>query len=166
MSAAPRPSRQPREFGGPSATQRVGTSTVVVGFDGSVASFDAVHWACGEASRLQGRVVAVYVAPRAALGALAGAVGAPCCEQMVEQAREEISQQLEAHVKRLQEEGFDVELVSVKGSPADELVEIARATRADLLVVGRSQHALHHLAGSIGRALAGRRDAPVVVVVP
>jgi hypothetical protein len=38
--------------------------------------------------------------------------------------------------------------------------------RADLIVVGRSAKMLHHLAGSLGRRLVSRRDAPVIVVVP
>jgi hypothetical protein len=32
--------------------------------------------------------------------------------------------------------------------------------------VGRSAKMLHHLAGSLGRRLVARKDAPVVVVVP
>jgi len=37
---------------------------------------------------------------------------------------------------------------------------------ADLVVVGRSAKMRHHRAGSLGRRLVGRKDAPVVVVVP
>jgi len=33
-------------------------------------------------------------------------------------------------------------------------------------VVGRSAKMRHHVAGSLGRRLVGRKDAPVVVVVP
>jgi hypothetical protein len=36
----------------------------------------------------------------------------------------------------------------------------------NLVVVGRSAKMRHHLAGSLGRRLVGRKDAPVVVVVP
>jgi len=43
---------------------------------------------------------------------------------------------------------------------------VVRATYADLVVVGRSAKMRHHLAGSLGRRLVGRKDAPVVVVVP
>jgi hypothetical protein len=37
---------------------------------------------------------------------------------------------------------------------------------ADLVVVGRSAKMQHRRAGSLGRRLVGRKDAPVVVVVP
>ena len=43
---------------------------------------------------------------------------------------------------------------------------VARAMHADLVVVGRSAKMRHHVAGSLGRRLVGRKDAPVVVVVP
>jgi len=38
--------------------------------------------------------------------------------------------------------------------------------RADLIVVGKSAKMLHHLAGSLGRRLVARNDAPVIAVVP
>jgi hypothetical protein len=43
---------------------------------------------------------------------------------------------------------------------------VARAMHADLVVVGRSAKMRHRRAGSLGRRLVGRKDAPVVVVVP
>jgi hypothetical protein len=43
---------------------------------------------------------------------------------------------------------------------------VARAIHADLVVVGRSAKMQHRRAGSLGRRLVGREDAPVVVVVP
>jgi nucleotide-binding universal stress UspA family protein len=52
------------------------------------------------------------------------------------------------------------------GDPVHALISVARSAHADLVVVGRSAKMLHHLAGSAGRRLASRQDAPVVVVVP
>ena len=40
------------------------------------------------------------------------------------------------------------------------------AVYVNLMVVGRSAKMRHHVAGSLGRRLVGRKDAPVVVVVP
>ena len=52
------------------------------------------------------------------------------------------------------------------GDEARALISVARAMQADLVVVGRSAKMRHHVAGSLGRRLVGRKDAPVVVVVP
>jgi len=64
--------------------------------------------------------------------------------------------------------GHDVDLtfIHATGDAASELLRLATALRADQIVVGRSMKARHHLAGSLGRRLAGKREAPVVVVVP
>ena len=40
-------------------------TTVAIGLDGSDTSWDAFWWACGEARRLGGRAVAVFVSPAA-----------------------------------------------------------------------------------------------------
>jgi nucleotide-binding universal stress UspA family protein len=41
------------------------TAVVLVGIDGSETSWDALSWACGEARRLRGRAVAVFVSSSA-----------------------------------------------------------------------------------------------------
>jgi nucleotide-binding universal stress UspA family protein len=43
---------------------------------------------------------------------------------------------------------------------------LSRSVDADLIVVGKSSKLRHHLAGSLGRRLVSRHDAPAVVVVP
>jgi hypothetical protein len=48
------------------------TATVVIGLDGSSASWAAFCWACGEARRLGGRAVAVFTSPDA--GAIMAAI--------------------------------------------------------------------------------------------
>jgi nucleotide-binding universal stress UspA family protein len=62
--------------------------------------------------------------------------------------------------------GVDLTFVHTHGDTAKELLRIANADHADLLVVGRSTKARHHLAGSLGRRLVGRGGAPIIVVVP
>jgi nucleotide-binding universal stress UspA family protein len=62
--------------------------------------------------------------------------------------------------------GVDVAFVHTQGAPAKELLRIANADQADLLVVGRSTKTRHHIAGSLGRRLVSKRGAPIVVVVP
>ncbi|MDA8297553.1 MAG: universal stress protein [Actinomycetota bacterium] len=167
MSLADQGASKPLDDGAPSGQRpRTTTPAVVVGFDGSASSLDALYWACGEARRLGGRVVAVYVSSNPAMAGLAGAVGAPCTDYMVEQANNECAERLAAEAARCCGEGLAVQFVHAQGTPAHELLAVAKAVRADVLVVGRSTKARHHLAGSLGRALAGKREAPVVVIVP
>jgi nucleotide-binding universal stress UspA family protein len=81
---------------------------------------------------------------------------------MTDQA-EELGNQVRAYG---QDHGVDVAFFYTQGDTAKELLRFANAGHADLLVVGRSTKARHHLAGSLGRRLVGRRHAPIIVVVP
>jgi nucleotide-binding universal stress UspA family protein len=62
--------------------------------------------------------------------------------------------------------GVDLTFVHTRGDAATEILRIAGSSHADLVVVGRSTKARHQVAGSLGRRLVGRRNAPVIVVVP
>jgi nucleotide-binding universal stress UspA family protein len=77
------------------------------------------------------------------------------------------AEKLSAQVRRYgHDHGVDVAFVHTQGDAAKELLRIANADHADLLVVGRSTKARHRFAGSLGRRLVGRSRAPIVVVVP
>ncbi len=143
---------------------------VVVGIDGSGTSWDAFCWACGETRRLGGRAVAVFVGPTpgaasaAATASLTGAaVAYGTMQQWVTDQAEKLADQVRAYGD---DHGVDVTFVCTHGDAARELLRIANADHADLLVVGRSTKARHHLAGSLGRRLVGKRGAPIIVVVP
>jgi nucleotide-binding universal stress UspA family protein len=144
-------------------------ATVVVGLDGSETSWDSLWWACGEARRLGGRAVAVFVSPavEAGTGLAAWAGLGVLVHAEIERANYERSEQLCTEVER-HAAGHDLNLtfVHAHGEPARELVRVAEETHADLIVVGRSAKAYHLLAGSIGRRLVAKRGAPVVAVVP
>jgi nucleotide-binding universal stress UspA family protein len=137
---------------------------IVVGLDGSSPSWDAFSWAVGEATRTHGSLVAVYITPSVEPVA---AAGVPLGYAAVEQARDEVAGQLKVEAERLANElGVDLKFLRERGDTAPEITRVARSLGADLIVVGRSAKMLHHLAGSLGRRLVSRRDAPVIVVVP
>jgi nucleotide-binding universal stress UspA family protein len=141
---------------------------IVVGIDGSDTSWDAFCWACGETRRLDGRTVAVFVGPASGASATAASFGGAVVaygviQQTMTDRAEELSDQVRSYGR---DHGVDVAFVYTRGDAARELLRIANADHADLLVVGRSTKARHHLAGSLGRRLVGRRDAPIIVVVP
>jgi nucleotide-binding universal stress UspA family protein len=137
---------------------------IVVGLDGSSTSWDAFSWAAGEAMRSNGSLVAVYVTPEVEPVAT---FGASLGYAAVEQAREEVAGELRDEAKqRARELGLHLRFVTERGDTAPTITRIARSLGADLIVVGRSAKMLHHLAGSLGRRLVSRRDAPVIAVVP
>lgn len=134
---------------------------IVVGLDGSPASWDAFSWATGEAARDNGRLIAVYAT------SVAGPFSVPCDYAAAEQARQEVARQLADEAARwASDAGVPLSFVREPGDVIRALTSVARSARADLVVVGRSTKILHHLAGSASRRLVSRRDVPVTVVVP
>jgi nucleotide-binding universal stress UspA family protein len=137
---------------------------IVVELDGSSTSWDAFSWAAGEATRCSGSLVAVYITP---LVEPAAAYGGAYGYAAVEQARDEVAKELKDDAEhRARDLGVGLEFISERGDTAPTLTRIARSLGADLIVVGKSAKMLHHLAGSLGRRLVSRPDAPVIVVVP
>jgi nucleotide-binding universal stress UspA family protein len=86
---------------------------------------------------------------------------------VAEQARQQDAGQLKSEAEQQARDlGVPLAFVREIGDGARALTSVACAMHADLVVVGRSAKMLHHLAGSLGRRLVGRKDVPVVVVVP
>jgi nucleotide-binding universal stress UspA family protein len=137
---------------------------LVVGLDGSPSSWNALAWAAGEAVRVNGTLVAVYVIP---LTSAVAAFEVPYDYAGVEHARQEVGDHLKCQAARHAAElGVELSFVVARGEATRALVETSRSLHASLLVVGRSQKVLHRLTGSLGHRLTSRNDAPVVVVVP
>ena len=151
---------------------RRGTSdpTIMVGFDGTSSSWDALCWASGEATRLRGRVVAVFVSPEwpdGMLAAVSAMSWASCTYPLFEVEQGRMAELLESEVRRYSTSQIvRIEFVHLRGDPVSELVELAQQTEADLIVVGRSKAVRHRVAGSVGRRLTSKQLAPVTVVVP
>jgi nucleotide-binding universal stress UspA family protein len=143
---------------------------VVVGFDGSATSWDALWWACGEARRLRGRAVAVFVSSAVdAELTMAAAVGfdASAYAAVADRAAADQAGELWSEVQRAGA-GQEVELafVHARGDPVNALLQVAEAAGADAIAVGRSTKARHRLVGSLGRRLIAKRRAPIIVIVP
>jgi nucleotide-binding universal stress UspA family protein len=137
---------------------------IVVAVDGSPTSWDAFAWAAGAAARGNGSLVALHVEP---LGSAAAALGAPIDYAGLESTRQQVALELQTEVERLAHElGVQVRFVVERGDVTRAVSTLAKELNADLVVVGRSAKALHHLAGSLSHRLICRSDAPVVVVVP
>jgi nucleotide-binding universal stress UspA family protein len=148
-------------------------NVVVVGVDASESSWDAFWWSCGEAKRLGGRVVAVYASPLVAPGSAMAVAAAVMADTPTiqfdwgERAANSVAEDLRDKLMvSASDAAVDLEFIHAKGDAATELLRIAAAKNADLIVVGKSLKVLHHFAGSLGRRMVGKRNAPVVVVVP
>jgi nucleotide-binding universal stress UspA family protein len=144
---------------------------IVTGLDGSDPSWDALSWACGEARRLGGRAIAVFVSPGLDVNFyLASAIGFGAAESglALSRANAEHAARLRAEIESLAagDTGCDLVFIQARGDPCQVLVRIAEAVKADVIAVGRSTKIRHRLAGSIGRRLLAKRGTPIVVVVP
>jgi nucleotide-binding universal stress UspA family protein len=145
-------------------TPGVTAHVIVVGLDGSPASWDAFCWAAGEAARSNSRLIAVYATP---LAAPFPSAGEGFDYDAAEQAcRETAGQLADEAAQRASEIAVPLSFIRESGDIIRALTSVARSAGADLIVVGRSTKILHHLAGSAARRLVSRRDAPVTVVVP
>jgi nucleotide-binding universal stress UspA family protein len=150
---------------------RPGRPTVIVGVDGTPTSWGAFSWACGEARRIHGHVIAVYVSATtvkslssgaAVAGFDAGNFAAAMNRTSADQASR-LRAEIAARAAGLE---VEVSFRHVHGDPAERLRAIARETHADLVAIGRSTQLRHRLFGSLGRRLIRDRSAPIVVIVP
>jgi nucleotide-binding universal stress UspA family protein len=150
---ASRPQPETVAAGGPADT-----ATVVVGIDGLPASWDAFRWACREARRMDGRVVAVLIGPEAQIGLSATADVAVPGFLAVDLVGTEQARQLLAELLR-EADDLDLTFIDAPGGPVGSLLRVARDVHADLLVVSGAR-------GRVGPRLAARRRDSVIAVVP
>jgi nucleotide-binding universal stress UspA family protein len=158
----------------PAPTARGGSwtkPTIITGLDGSGPSWDALSWACGEARRLGGRAIAVFVSPCLDVKfcmASATGFGAVECALALSLTNAEHAARLRGEIESRGAGDRDLDLAFIQawGDPGQELVRIAEEVKADVIAVGRSTKIRHRLAGSVGRRLLAKRGMPIIVVVP
>jgi nucleotide-binding universal stress UspA family protein len=133
---------------------------VVIGYDGSPSSRNALAYAVGLARRQAQPLLVVYVVPF-------GVYCEPMTGQVICAARErgELATWLLAELEQVcGSEGIEVSVMARRGNAARELAAAADSSNADALVVGAPGHRLHHVAGSIPSWLARHARCPVIVV--
>jgi nucleotide-binding universal stress UspA family protein len=133
---------------------------VVIGYDGSPSSRNALAYAAGLARRLARPLLVVYVVPF-------GVYCEPMTGQVICAARDrsELDQWLLAELDQVcDREGLDVSVMARRGNAAKELAAAADSSSADALVVGAPGRRRHHVAGSIPSWLARHARCPVIVV--
>jgi nucleotide-binding universal stress UspA family protein len=121
---------------------------VVVGYDGSPSSRNALAYAAGVSRRLSRPLVIVHVTPGVYCEPLTGQViGAPRARAETEHCH-----------------GVDVRVIMRHGNAARELSTAAEELSADALVIGAPRQRWHHVAGSVPGWLARHARCPVIVV--
>lgn len=133
---------------------------VVVGYDGSPSSRNALCYAAGVARRLAQPLLIVYVVPF-------GVYCEPMTGQVICAARErgELESWLLAEFDQIcDRDGLEVSVIARRGNAAKELAATVSSCNADALVVGAPGRRLHHLVGSIPSWLARHAKCPVIVV--
>ncbi len=139
-------------------------STIVVGVDGSDASRDALRWAVDEARLRGARLVAVKVWSWPTVPVF-GTVGLPLSDELANELKDDSRAVLDAFVHDVagDEPGVVIDPVVLSGSPAAELIAVAR--EADLLVVGSRGHGgfAGLLLGSVSQQCAQHAECPVVI---
>jgi nucleotide-binding universal stress UspA family protein len=145
-----------------------GPQVIVVGVDDSRTAWRAGAYAAGLARRQHCRLVVVYVAARsvwAGAGPAAWAGAVPAVAAAEEQWFEEVIAEQRRQIRsRADEAGVPITFMVRRGDAFIELREAATELRADMVVVGASEHAGHRLIGSIATRLVRAGRWPVTVV--
>ena len=159
--------------------------TIVVGYEGSVASGRALERAADLAEALRARLVVVSVerssrvpaavpvpefeavfVPSPAGGAVPPAATLPEPPPDRPEPKELAQRQLEQARMTLARRQLEVEYVAEAGPPAERLLEIADQRDADLLVVGSREHGFVErlLARPVDETVARRASRDVLLV--
>jgi K+-sensing histidine kinase KdpD len=135
-----------------------GPTVILAAVDGSTTSMRAGAYAAGLARRQGSRLVVGHVVHTpAAMEAQA----ATAMAQAAEEVAEGLAAEVHDAVSRL---GIEVDFRVAHGSPYAELVAMADAVGAELVVVGASASAGHRVVGALGARLVRSGRWPVVVV--
>jgi len=128
---------------------------VVVGYDGSPSSRNALAYAAGVSRPL----VIVHVTPGVYCEPMTGQViGTPRARAETEHwVRSELAEVCGCR-------GVDVRVIMRHGNAARELSTAAEELSADALVIGAPRQKWHHVAGSVPGWLARHARCPVIVV--
>jgi nucleotide-binding universal stress UspA family protein len=142
------------------AVQTPAEREIVIATDGSDSAGHAVSAGCKLAGALGARAVLLYVRPPI------GALGEPYHQERLSKEMEHARAALDGAKGIAEFEGVESEEEILEGQPADEIVGLARARDALLIVVGsRGLGAVAGaLIGSVSSAVLHRADRPVVVV--
>src|ERR1035437_6844675 len=133
---------------------------VIVGYDGSASSRNALAYAAGVSRRLGRPLLVVYVCS-------SGVYCEPLTGQVVGAPRdaEALERWLLTELDQITGQAeVEVHVRTRRGSPARELAAAAEEFSADALVIGAPRHIWHQVAGSGSGWLARHRRCPLILL--
>ena len=133
---------------------------VVIATDGSESAEQAVAAGARVARTLGTKAVLVYVRPPI------GPLGEPFHQEKLSEQMAHARAALDRAETVVSQEGCEADAEILDGNPAEQIVELARARNAPLIVVGsRGLGAVAGaLLGSVSSAIVHRADRPVLIV--
>jgi nucleotide-binding universal stress UspA family protein len=142
------------------ARARRGAEPVVIATDGSESAERAVAAGARVARTLGTKAVLVYVRPPI------GLLGEPYYQEKLSEQMAYARAALDRAQTLVRQEGCEADAEIREGNPPDQVVDLARARNAPLIVVGsRGLGAVAGaLLGSVSSAIIHRADRPVLVV--
>ncbi len=135
---------------------------IVVATDGSPGGQAAVAEGAALARALQAAITIVHVRPPIAF------LGEPLYQRRLSNQLERARQAVDDALAQLEAQGLEADYEILEGDASDEIVRIAEARDADLIVIGSRGlgPVPGALLGSVSSAVARHADCPVVVVKP
>jgi universal stress protein A len=141
---------------------------IVVGVNGSAAANAALEWAVREAAPLEAEIIAVHV-----VRPIGGRAPAASVSDVRLREFDYLGSDAQARVKRelfepLTTSAIAHRIVIVEGHPATEILKVADAEDAGLIVVGNGLHSTMEdlFLGSVAHELTHRARRPLAVVPP
>jgi len=137
---------------------------IVVGVDDSECAQRAVRWCADHAPALGAEVIVVHAVPIPVQVAMSPYYALPSpTEDQLEQMRDLVARDW---CKPLADAGVPHRVIVIEGSPAADIVEIARREGADLVVAGRRGRGgfAELVLGSTSHQLTHHCDRPLVLV--
>jgi len=138
-----------------------GPRSILVGVDGTETSVNAFVYAAGVARRQCADLQVVYVWPYQGSALDIAGYSASAMQQAAEETLEQV-RVLAAQAHR--ELGISITIEVRHGEPSQQLLEAAKAVRADQIVIGASSKMAHRFIGSVGVKMFRHGHTPITVV--
>ncbi len=147
------------------------SSRILVPHDGTEMSDRALAKATEFAKALKAEMLIVhivdsrFVPPSATLGLIGDRTSLESAKtQLVRILKTGAQQMLKDRMAKVKEDGVSVDFMLGVGSPADEIVKMARSTKASMIIMGSRQLKSKIALGSVARKVSETAQCPVMIV--